>query len=149
MAFDRNDSANLAALKSEVLTDPIGMGYAPVVENTSQLLKLLNDPANNVGGETVDEELTAEILLDVIDTSELGSNQVDAGELEWLKMVFHYALQGYDIEKYRAKITGIFQQNSATNQAIDALQRSLSRAEVLFGPGTVLGREDWFAARDS
>ena len=148
MPFDRNDSADLAALQSEITGDPAAMGYTAVVDNTSRLLKLLNDPANNTGGETTGQELTAALLLSVIDTSDFASNQVDQGERDWLKMVFEYALQGQDIEPFRAKITGIFQNNSTTNQAIAALTRPLSRAEVLFGAGTAITRTDWIAARE-
>jgi len=150
MAFDKNNPADLAALKSEVESDPISMGYAAVVDtNINQLIRLINDPDDNVGGETVNTELTAEILLDVIDTGDFASNQVDQGERDWIKMCFDYALQGTSIEKYRAKIKGIFQANSQTNNNIDALFRALSRAEVLFGAGATISKADWLAARDS
>ena len=147
--FDRTDPADLLSLKTEVNTDPIAMGYAAAINSTAQLLKLLNDPANNVGGETTNVELTAEVLLDVIDTADFASNQVDQGERDWIKMCFDYALSGISIEKYRAKIQGIFQVNSQTNQNINNLTRPLSRGEVLFGAGTVISRDDWIAARDS
>ena len=93
-----------------------------------------------------------EVLLEVIDVAEYGSNQVAQGDRDWLKMVFDYALfTGADIEKFRAKIKGMFPTNGPTNTAIDALQRPLSRVEAmsLFGPGTVISKTDWFAARDS
>src|SRR5210317_988792 len=104
MMFDRTNQADLTALKTEVQTDPIAMNYAAAVNSTAQLLKLLNDPDNNVGGGTTNVELTAEVLLDVIDTGDFASNQVDQGERDWIKMCFDYALQGISIEKYRAKI---------------------------------------------
>ena len=147
--FDRTDPADLLSLQTEVNTDPIAMGYQAVVNSTAQLLKLLNDPANNVGGETTNVELTAEVLLDVIDTADFASNQVDQGERDWIKMCFDYARDGISIEKYRAKIQGIFQVNSQTNQNINNLTRPLSRGEVLFGAGTVISRDDWIAARES
>ena len=149
MVFDRTNPADLLTLKTEVNTDPIAMGYAAAINSTSQLLKLLNDPDNNIGGETTNVELTAEVLLDVIDTGDFASNQVDQGERDWIKMCFEYALQGISIEKYRAKIQGIFQANSTTNTNINNLTRVLSRAEVLFGAGTTIVRDDWIAARDS
>lgn len=148
MAFDRNDPADLLALKTEVNDDPIGMGYSGA-NNTQQLLALLSDPDSNIGGESTNVELTAEVLLDVLDTDDFASNQVDQGERDWIKMCFDYALTGISIEKYRAKIKGIFQVNYQTNQNIDNLIRTLSRAEVLFGAGTIITKYDWFAARDS
>lgn len=152
MAFDKTDPAHLLALKTEVSADPIGMGYAAVVDQTTLLLKLLNDPANNVGADTVAQEMTPAVLLDVVDAAEYGGNQVSQGQRDWLKMVFdHGLITGEAIEQFRAKIKAIFPNNGPTNAAIDALQRALSRAEAvpLFGPGTIIGKNDWFAARDS
>ena len=150
MAFDRTNPADLTALKTEVETDPIGMGYSTVVDQTNQLLKLLNEPANNVGGETTNAELTAEKLLDVIDVAEFSGNQVDQGERDWLNMVFNFSLSGnQSIEQYRATIKSVFPNNGPTNTAIDSLSRALSRAEVLFGAGTFITRDDWIAARSS
>lgn len=148
--FDRTDPADLAALKSEVNTDPIGMDYASVINVTAQLLKKLNDPAENVGGETIAQELTPAVLLDVIDTGEFSGPQVDQGERDLLLMMFAADMFGaVSLETNRAKIKSLFQSNGSTNNAIDALTRPLSRAEVLFGAGTVISRQDWIAARDS
>ena len=36
----------------------------------------------------------------------------------------------------------------ASQAKLDAIIYALSRAEVLFGKGTVLSENDWFAARD-
>ena len=40
MAFDVNDPADLAALKSEVINDPQGYGYVP--DNTVDVLEKIN-----------------------------------------------------------------------------------------------------------
>ena len=40
--FDRNDSADLAALKSEVNTDPLGLGYNPGSGDVRNILDLIN-----------------------------------------------------------------------------------------------------------
>ena len=53
MAFDVNNPADLLALKNEVNLDPIGMGYDPTGP-TQPLLKLLNDPSENIGGDTAE-----------------------------------------------------------------------------------------------
>ena len=146
--FDRNNTAHLLSLQQEVLLDPITMGYAAVVDQTNKLLTLLNEGDDNVGNETVNIELSAEVLLDVIDTGDFASNQVDQGERDWIMMLFNYALTGDEIEKYRAKVKSIFSASSQTIANIDALIRKLSRAEVLFGQGTIISKADWFAARD-
>ena len=43
----------------------------------------------------------------------------------------------------------LFAANSATVTALDAQNVTLSRAEVLFGQGTTITKDDWYAARDS
>lgn len=150
MAFDITDPINLLELKNEVANDPISMGYAAVVDQTNPLLKLLNDPDNNIGAETAVQEITPEVLIDVIDVAEYGGNQVAQGDRDWVKMVFDLGLfAGADIEKFRTKIKGIFPTNGITNTNIDNLVRPLSRAEVLFGAGTAISKQDWFVARDS
>ena len=58
--------------------------------------------------------------------------------------------QGFgDITSYKVRWRGMFAANSETVVALDAQTSPLSRAEVLFGQGTVISKSDWFAARDS
>ena len=149
MAFNRGNPADLLALKAEVETDPLSMGYASVSNNVTQLLKLINDPSNNVGGETVLGELTPETLLDSVDFAELGGNQVGAGGRRGIHYMFEVAERFENIDRWRQKIIDAFPSNGPTVAAINALSRPLSRAEVLFGEGTDMVREDWYAARDS
>ena len=151
MAFDRNDAADLLALKTEVNTDPIGMGYDPA-GNTTQLLKLLNDPASNVGGDMVAGDITPRIMLrDVIDPGDLTpGGQFEQGELEFVKMVMEISqLPDDDLSEMRTKLEAVFPANTTTGAAFRALSRAISRAEALFGVDTVISRDDWFAARDS
>lgn len=147
MAFDRTNQADLTALKTEVDTDPIAMGYDPTGA-TPVLLKLLNDAANNVGGETVAPKLTTKLLLQAVEPTDLISAQVDQGELAFLESFMNRDLE-MEFDEFRAKITNIFQTNQASRQNLEAQTRPLSRAEVLFGEFTTISREDWFAARDN
>lgn len=149
MAFDRTAPADLLALKTEVATDPLVMGYAGA-GNTTQLLNLLNDGAANVGGETIAVDLTVDVLLDVLDAGDYASSPVGVGGRGYTDMLVQYGSStGASLEPYRAKFRSLYQANSSTVQALDALVRKLSRAEVLFGAGTLISRADWFAARDS
>ena len=69
MSFNRNDPADLLTLKTEVNTDPTAMDYA-AAGNTSALLKKLNDPAENVSGDTINrptEELDVPDIAAAID----------------------------------------------------------------------------------
>lgn len=148
MAFDRTDQADLTALKTEVETDPIGMGYAAVVTVTAQLLKLLNDPANNVGGDTASRPFDVSAMLDALDPADFDAQQTVAGAPSYVHVLVERG-NFNDITPYKTKFRSLFAGNSATVIALDAQNVALSRAEVLFGQGTVISREDWFAARDS
>jgi hypothetical protein len=147
MAFDRTDAADLAALKSEVNTDPISMGYDPAGP-TQAILKLLNDPANNVGGETTARPFDPSAMMDALDPADYESPQSGVKAAEYTHMLLE--LGAYqDISTYKTKWREQFAANSATVAALDAQTTALSRAEVLFGQGTNISRDDWFAARDS
>src|SRR5210317_532598 len=147
MAFDRTDPADLAALKSEVNTDPISMGYDPA-GNTQALLKLLNDAANNVGGDTASRPFDAAAMMDALDPADYDSPQAGTKAAEYTHMLLE--LGAYQpINNYKTVWRAQFAGNSATVTALDAQNVALSRAEVLFGQGTTITRDDWIAARDS
>ncbi len=146
MAFNRNDPSDLATLKAEVETDPLGMGYP--LNNVTQIIKLINDPDDNLGNETVAETLTVAMLLDVVDMADFDGPQVSDGERRFIESFLNRDLNE-DIDRWKDKIRSAFQVNSGTSNAIAALVRRVSRAEVLFDDGTSLVREDWYAARDS
>ena len=150
MSFDRSDPADLLALKTEVNSDPIGMGY-DATGPTKAILDLLNEPASNVGGETTGEDLTVNLLLAAIDPNELTvGGQFTEGELAWLKLVVESTQSPEEnIEQHRAKITALFQPSDQTRVDLEAQSRAMSRAEVRFGIGTNISRQDWFSARDS
>jgi len=148
--FDVTDPADLLALKTEVNTDPIGMGY-DVNANVTTLMRLLNDPANNVGGETTGQTFTPRLMLDVLEPNDLTvGGQFTEGEQTWVRLLMEStASLDDDIEAYRAKFISVFPANAPTVTNLNARLRTLSRAEVLFGEDTVLSNQDWFAARDS
>ncbi len=150
MAFDRDDPADLAALKSEEADDPISMGY--LHDGAEQfLLDQFNEPAQNVGGEISGVALTVKVFFDNMVPSEFGGNQVDAGELMWIDTILSFMPVDEDrnIEEWRAQIIDILPNGSDTETNLDALSRLISRAEVLFGDGTDISKQDWRTARDS
>lgn len=150
MAFDRNDPADLLALKTEVNTDPIAMGYNPT-GSTPQLLSLLNEGANNVGGETTGETFTHRLIIEVTEPDDLTvGGQFSQGDLETVKSIMALSgTQDPDISWAETRWRQAHVGNNTTLANIDARIRTLSRAEVLFGEGTFISRDDWFAARDS
>ena len=152
MAFDRTSAADLAALKTEVNTDPIGMGY-DTNANVNTLIGLLNDAASNIGGETTGAPLTARSLWEICadNTDDLTPHgQFSVGDQFVVQQFFEVAgSPDTDLSWGRARFRSLFPAADGIVSALDALQRGLSRAEVLFGEGTSLSQQDWFAARDS
>lgn len=149
MAFDRNNPADLLALKTEVETDPVGVGYNPN-GNENTLVDLLNSPAANPGLETGLDYITVKRLLDVI------FNEAISSQDQFKIQLLFEATEGFydDLSDYRASIGGL----SANLQlAVDAITRKLSRSEILFSSvdangtteRTILTIDDWHAARDS
>ena len=153
MAFDRNDPADLLALQTEVNTDPIAMGYAAVVDVTAQLLKLLNDPANNTGDGSPGQETEVSrpfdvfAMMDALAPADYDAQQTVTGAPNYVHTLVELGAYS-SIEPYREKFRALFAANSATVTALDAQVRAISRAEALFGVDTEISREDWFAARD-
>lgn len=149
MSFDRTNAADLAALKTEVLTDPTGAGYNPSASE-AVLLDLLNNPAQNKTPATGPDYLTPlNVLKGLMPVSINSQDQFK------IQLVFESA-QGVtdDISVFRPDLVS-FGGQVAT--AINGINRALSRAEILFAEDDVNGsREsvvittaDWRAARDS
>ena len=150
MAFDRTDPADLLALKTEVNTDPVSMGYDPLGP-TQAILKLLNDPSLNQTpppDNTVSRTFDASALMEALDPNDYDSPQAGTKAAEYSHMLIELAAYS-DISAYKTKWRSQFAGNSATVTALDAQVTDLSRAESLFGQGTVISRDDWIAARDS
>ena len=144
MSFDQNNPAHLAVLKAEEATDPISMGYA-AANNTNHLLTLFNDSDNNVGGETANRPFDVSAMLDALEPTDFAAQQTSDNAAEYTNALVTYG----SIANYKIKWRGMFAGNSDTVVALDAQTSPLSRAEVLFGQGTVISKADWYAARDS
>jgi len=150
--FDVTDPADLLALKTEVNTDPISMGYDPA-GGTRILLDLLNEPGSNVGGETTGAPLTARALWEICaDNPDDLTPHGPFSEGDQFVVQQFFEIAGSpeaDLSWGRARLRSLFPAADGIVDAIDALLRTMSRAEVLFGEGTTISRTDWFAARDS
>ncbi|RLA18742.1 MAG: hypothetical protein DRQ62_13090 [Gammaproteobacteria bacterium] len=144
MAFDNTDQADLTALNTEVYTDPISMGYvnAPI-EKTKELLKYLNDPDMNVIPEPNGVDFTHEVLMQT--WAPKGAVNESTPWIEALTRESEGQGSG-DISQYEAKYRANCGSDSLA--ALDALIQLRSRAEFLFGDGTVITEDDWTAARD-
>ena len=143
---ERNDPADLQALKDEVNNDPAGRGYAAVLENIDELVALINE---DIGASfTIDiEDLNVSEVAEAVDVTEYGS--LAEYDKEWIKMLINKD-EEVMLMPYRSKFLSVFPGGGDTRTAVVALlNRSGSRAEVLFGINTEISRQDWIAARDS
>ena len=147
--FDKTDPADLAALKSEVNTDPISMGYVPDAMDDGVIF-LINDVASNVGNDQINrplEEVKMSETAGIIDQTEYDA--LAAYDKAWVDSLI---ARGEDeiMTPYKDKFLAVFGAGSVTRTAATALlPKDATRAEVLFGINTVITNADWVAARDS
>ncbi len=179
MSFNRTNPdgsphADLTSLKSEVDVDPENVGYAAVVAETAKLRALLNDPTNNP--QVLDQvgipfdEFPIIDVLDEIDSEEYGAlvgvyktfidSVIQAGiartdEESALGIAYFGPVKKLFKKAFNNLDPALIDPVPANNQSKtwlaikDDRQIQASRAEALFGRGTIITREDWFAARDS
>ena len=145
MAFDRESTADLTALRQEVINDPASVGYV-VSGPTDGLLDKLNNSAENPGNETGSPQITPRLIPENLVFSDFtGMNE---GNRAFIEILLNKDLEA-DLESFRSRLVNAFGGGSAaTVQAIAGLTKDLSRAEVLFGIDTIIDREDLVAARD-
>ena len=147
--FDENNPADIAALNTEVYSDPTGMNYGPVIQSTAELLDLLNNPGSNVGGDIGSDAMTPGSLLNAIWDIAISSQ-------DQFKIDLLFASSGSqtaDISEFKAEVSGL---SPAIETAIQGITRPLSRAEVLFSDidsngvveTVVIPKSGWIKARD-
>lgn len=148
VAFTRN-AANLLALKTEVNTDPITMGYVPA--NTSKVLNDLNLKSRNVGLETAVKMFTPRLIL-----THITPGQIDAVDFtsDGRKFFFELVMQAgavnmdTNLDEFRAQVLNVLPDGTGKTDLTNDTE-TITRAEVLFERYIVITREDWIAARDS
>lgn len=146
MAFDRKSLADRTALKDEFELDPLAIGYAATNGATKELLDLINTRTANTGAETDSRELTVGMLLSLIDFDDLKLSNLRDGNIRYIESFLQRDLD-LNIEPWRDRIRAAFGLGSGTTVNIDGESRRLSRAEVLWGKGTVIAKQDVFAMR--
>ncbi len=144
MAFDRTNPTQLAELQSELTNDPISMGYSQI-SSAAQLSAIISDPDDNVGNDTTGADFTKELVLQVIEPDDLTvGGQFTQGELEWVSLMM---AGDADISQFKAKFSGLFQANTDTVNNLNAQVMAISRAEVLWGLGSIVSKQDILAAQ--
>lgn len=163
MAFDRTDPADLAALKTEVTTDPLGLGYVP--ENTQAgVLDIINLTRGTI---TVGKPKVSSPLVRST-TTFAAYNALTADEQEWLRWMT--GSNGFEAENLEvtddlrlqllgtttigatdaaASFWGALERDAMVAAMSAIIDVNGSRAEELWGFGTVITSADWRAARDS
>jgi hypothetical protein len=153
MSFDITNASDLLSLKTEVNTDPEGVGYAPD-GLTQELLDALNIESNNPQpNDQTPIPFDVFPMVDVIDEI----NNAEYGNLNPRKLATINAIINAGVSDpslafghVKKVFKSAFGADSTTWANVkDDRMRHASRAESLFGRDTVLSRNDWFAARDS
>lgn len=147
--FSATKPADLLALKTEINTDPKGMGYVLDITKAG-ILDRLNDPTLNVGGENINknvEDVDIPEISAVIDTAEY--DLLSAYDKQWVNMFINRPISER-ITPYKSKLLQIFGAGSTSRTKMLALlPKPASRAEILFGVNSVITRDDWIMARES
>lgn len=155
MAFDRTNPDDLVLLRNEVLTDPLALGYDPL-GGTSDIINILNtkNPIFIINKPKISAaKVRASCTYDAY-------NALTADAQEWLRWIT--GSNGFNEESLdvttdlRARLTDGSNSIWAVGDRsiMNATMLSLidvvgSRAEDLFGYGTIISDTDWFMARDS
>ena len=139
---------NLVALKSELTTDPTGMGYN-TAGDTNAVLAQLNLPVHNVGGESIDrptDEIGIFEIAAIIDNVEYAA--LDEYNKDWVR-AFISRGPSEQLKPYQSKFLQVFDSESTTRTAALELRAKLaSRAEILFGVNTQITRQNLIDARN-
>lgn len=149
------DAAQLAILKTEILTDPLTYGYAPhVVANEPEIVaELLNKVRDGTDGEAAitirRADIAAQEVLEAIDNRDFVATP-DAAHVAWFESATQQtAIRLINADGTDTRVLGNLRrllQNPGPQGSRDRLNvianRLGSRAEQLFGPDTVVSIQD-------
>lgn len=150
MAYNPNKAADVAALKTELNTDPVTMGYD--LTKLKQAANLINNPDDNASPATVQRGWPDiqmwEILDDgIIDETEY--NALSALDKEKVDAAIDQPPET-PLENYRLMFRNSFTAGSTTYTNLVALRTvDGSRADVLWGYGSNVTNKDMRIALDS
>ena len=142
MAFDASNQDDLNVLRTEVDTDPAGMGYDR--DSTTGVLAKLNDPEGNTTKAVRPAPLTVQNVMMQIDLVEIQA--LPQSTLMYMQALVSGRSFDESLEPFRSKLAELFGSESQSAANLLGLSVRLSRAEELYGVGTVIGRQDWLAS---
>lgn len=143
-----------AALRSEIQADPVAMGYAPLVASGSDgaLADLLNSlTSRGAATITLDRVERDNVLPLALVMTKNAVLLADANKrTRWLQSAMIFTAAD-SIPSSQAQVVATFTDAVADGvltqaQANGLRQRTGSRAEVLFGPGTIVSGNDVYRA---
>lgn len=134
---------SVSLLITELKTDPLSLGYAALIsaDNIAALSALLNSRSGQGTGPVAGDTLNAVQFRDLIDPTDAGNMLASATTA----LVFHVGALDVDVgnPKRQAILNTILSQYSATLANVQATYtRTGSRAEVLWGNGTIVSDSD-------
>lgn len=134
----------LIALASEINTDPKTIGYAG--KNNIQVAALLNTPGiGTTPGKVNNGVMPVQKLLNAIDGVELDA--LTTGKKMTLQIYFSSGSIDTGNQNVRDGLAAVFAPGTASRTNLQAIvDRSATRAEVLFGQGFVIDQRDVSAA---
>jgi hypothetical protein len=149
-------AVNLPVLKNELLTDPLTYGYAAFIaanepESCAAALNKIRLGNDGEAAITINRDnISSQELLEAIDTRDFGAP--GGAAVAWFQSVTRLdTLRLFDTAgnptRVRANLDRMINNAQGSQTRLDALAvRPGSRAEVLFGPGTVVSISDVVAA---
>ena len=135
----------LSALRTEIDTDPSALGYSGL-EHVS-IAALMNDPAQ-ISATLSITFITAASIHAVVVGSEFAALNTTQ-QLLWIALTKQDSIPigGPGVNKIKSQITTVWSAGTETRGNLSSLQtRPASRAEVLFGEGSVVRHQDVAAA---
>ena len=140
----------IAALKVELLTDPASVGYAPfiITGDDNSLADLLNLVRTGPTYQVYSDPASPSRIFAAIDATDFSI--LTTTDLSRLQVILTTPLIDLSASNIKTMVTGVFPLGPTTQQNIAALvTRNGSRAEVLWGPHTVVTPNQVFLARTS
>ena len=120
---------DLAALKTEITTDPAAIGYAAIIGDHVAVAKLINTAPRNIP-ETSGRPSWE--LFQCVEPSELATIEADAAKSNRLKLLLSMPEINPDARRLRQSIVFIFGAAAQTTTRFDAwAKRTGTRAEEL------------------
>ena len=128
-----------AGLKTELETDPSGLGYLPhlTAGDDNGLADLLNAVRQGGGYQVARAPVQPQVLFQKIDPADFAA--LTSTDLQRLQLLVTLPSLDLSVSAILEKVTGVFAPGARTNQTVvQFASRDGSRAEVLWGPGSVI-----------